>query len=613
MRTRLALAIVLLCGLASCERVPALRAASVPVHAPFTTRLDPIKAYPEAFSLQVAVLWTRTDEQPLAVIHALLGMGVPFFVTRDLDQALRHPLIVVFPGADKGTFTDDQARRLARHVEEGGGVFAQNVTAEALRPLFGFREAKLSKARRGLTFTGVADPALKYLDRPEERVVPLASAAYSEIYWTTGYVADRSASVLATFQDGAAALLAHSAGKGRAYLSGLSLTNAVLRCQVDRDFEAERHYANAFEPGADVWLLILRAWYESAARDWVRLATIPGGRRSMLLLSHDVDWENSFAPAQEFARMEREARASSTFFIQTKYLDDANSVGFFFGSNLDRLREIATQGFSIGSHTVIHARRFNVFDLGTGGETFASYRPRALGLEESTGATVFGEVRVSKELLDGEIPGQATVLFRAGHLRVPRTLPEALERCGYEFDSSFTACDVLSNFPYHLPRDLGFDDDSGVYEFPVTIEDEEAPGFANRVPQALEVIRANADNGAVSVLLIHPNDTRTKLPAEAALLRQLPPDVGVGDLLAFARFWRARDRLWWRVTPGANPNEARLEVRSEEAVSGLTVEFGRPIESVSGGATVLTDRRRVVLPDLQGRESHSVQVRFVGH
>ena len=71
---------------------------------------------------------------------------------------------------------------------------------------------------------------------------------------------------------------------------------------------------NAFEPGADVWLLILRAWYENYAKDWVRLATIPGGQRSALLLSHDVDWENSFAPGLDFARIEKANQAKEYFF-----------------------------------------------------------------------------------------------------------------------------------------------------------------------------------------------------------------------------------------------------------------------------------------------------------
>ena len=66
--------------------------------------------------------------------------------------------------------------------------------------------------------------------------------------------------------------------------------DVVLRNQNNHDYEAQRHSVNAFEPGADIWLLVLRAWYEAYGRDWVRLATIPGGQRSALLLSHEVDW-----------------------------------------------------------------------------------------------------------------------------------------------------------------------------------------------------------------------------------------------------------------------------------------------------------------------------------
>jgi len=70
----------------------------------------------------------------------------------------------------------------------------------------------------------------------------------------------------------------------------LSLQDVILRNQVDRDYDAQRQYVNVFEPGSDVWLLLLRAWYESAQPDAVRLGTIPSGNSSVFLLSHDVDW-----------------------------------------------------------------------------------------------------------------------------------------------------------------------------------------------------------------------------------------------------------------------------------------------------------------------------------
>ncbi len=70
---------------------------------------------------------------------------------------------------------------------------------------------------------------------------------------------------------------------------------------------------------------------------------------------------------------------------------------------------------------------------------------------------MFGEVRVSHEAncWTARCSGQQTVSFRAGHLRVPASLPEALQRTGYRFDSSFTANDVLTDFPYPLPLGSG--------------------------------------------------------------------------------------------------------------------------------------------------------------
>ena len=585
----------------------ALQTKEVPLLPVTHEQADPTTEFPDRFPLQVAVLWTSPDtspENPLALVHSLKEMGIPFLITRNLGQALKHRLVILYPSVDSHTFNQAQAEQLTTFVRQGGYIFAQNVFWGSLKDLFGFREFEPSRKRYHVAFAGT-DPIMKYLNRPEERETRLGSESYPEIFWTNGYIPGSGAVVLAHFDDGSAALLTNTVGKGGVYLLGLSLVDVVLRSQSNRDFEAERHYVNAFEPGADVWMLILRAWYEAYANDWVRLATIPQGQRSALLLSHDVDWENSFAPGRDFAGIEKANQANSTFFIQTKYVDDANSKAFFFEPNLGILRELKAGGSSLGSHSVIHSRGFNKFELGSGQETYATYRPRGLGFDTASEATVFGEVRVSKELLDGEIPGQDTIFFRAGHLRVPVSLPEALERSGYQFDSSFTADDVLSNFPYALPWGLGFDEDSRIYEFPVTIEDEESPGFAKRVPQALEVILANAENGAVSVLLVHSNESAQKAAAEQELLRQLPHDIGKSDMLSFARFWRARDRLKWSVTSSSVPSEVVLQVSTEESVGGLTFEFQHPISAVSNGATLSPDNHHVVLPELKAGQAIS--------
>lgn len=587
-----------------------LHVADVPVHPLAHHSQDPAAAFPESFPMQVALYWSGQDENPLAMIHSLREMGVPFFVTRDFDQALRHKLVIIYPNVDPKTFTSAEIQALTRHVEDGGSVFAVDVLAGALKPLFGFRDSVASRRRYRVDFAPNSDEILRYLNRPEEQSVPLGNTKYTDIFWTNGYTADTKARVLARYEDGSAALLRNATGKGSTYLCGISYHEVVLRNQVNRDYDAERHYVNNFEPGADVWMLLLRAWYESNTPDGVRLASIPDGQDSVLLLSHDVDWENSFAPMLDFSRMETAEHARSTFFIQTKYVSDANSVSFFFGEDLAYLQQIKALGFTIGSHSIIHSRAFNRFELGDGTETFPLYQPRGTGFDSATGATVFGEVRVSKELLDGNVPDQHTIFFRAGHLRVPPSLPEALQRTGYLFDSSFTADDVLTHFPYALPLGLDFDEDSGLYEFPVTFEDEEKPPLPERIDRALDVIRANAENQAINVILIHSNEAHVKLAAEQTLLRELPPDVTAMDLQSYAEFWRGLEALRWSVHPGPGPNVVSIAVAAGEPVSGATLEFQRSIAAVDGGARLLPDHHRIILPALKAQESASVDVHY---
>src|SRR5579863_3617466 len=592
------------------EQTAHLHAASVPVSPLQHMSADLVTVYPEAFALQVAVFRSNPDEGMLGLLHPLGEMGIPFFVTHDLDQALRHRLVIVYPTIDGRTFSAGEVEKLDKHVRMGGSLISFNVVAGALKPLFGYREVAPSRRRHRVIFSATSDTVEQYLNRPEERDIQLGDPKYDEIFWTNGYTSDGSSQLMARFEDGTGAIIRKKTGEGTAYLFGLSLEDVVLRNQINRDYDAQRQYVNVFEPGSDVWLLLLRAWYESAQPDAVRLGTIPSGNRSVFLLSHDVDWENSFDPALEFAAMEEKHHAKSTFFIQTKYVSDANSVSFFFGKDLEDLKKLQSLGFSIGSHSVIHSRGFNKFELGTGTETLATYQPRGTGFDIATGATVFGEIRVSKQLLDGELPAQQTVFFRAGHLRVPPTMPEALQRCGYSFDSSFTAPDVLTNFPYSLPLGLGFDEDSGILEFPLTFEDEETPRLDLRTAAMLEVIRANAENEAISSILIHPNEAHYKLNAEQDILEQLPSGVIATDMQSFARFWHARDQLKWIVLPTQKGLTVQLKVTTEEAVEGVTFQFQHLIKSVDENATLGADGRQLVLRPLKAGEGISIEIQY---
>jgi len=576
---------------------------------PHLAQSDSVQRFPESALSQVAVLLTKSDESADSPVRCLGEMGIPFFVTRDLNTALRHKLLLLYPEIDGTTFDARQTQAIRDFVSRGGVVFAQDVFGGGFKPVFGFEDFVPLRTRHKIVFDAAdsqtADPVFRYLNRPQEKEVPLGSPEIKEVIWSNGYTAAKDARVLARFDDGSAAVLRHDLGRGHAYLIGVALNDVVLRNQQNHDYEAQRIYVNGFEPGSDVWLLLLRAWYETYSESGIRLGTIPQGKRSVLMLSHDVDWENSFKPMLSFAEFEKSVGASSTFFVQTKYLDDVNGRGFFFGQSLDILRGLVTGKSDIESHSVIHTKLFNTVPLGTGEERYPAYHARATRSNPAQDATALGEICVSKSLLDGVLPGHETIFFRAGHLRVPPYLPEALVRCGYQFDSSFTAADVLSNFPYELDFDLGMTERSTIFEFPVTFEDEQQPPLSERLPAVLDTIEANAENGAVSVVLIHSNNAKEKLEAERGILARLPKDILVGNMADFARFWKARSQVRWFSRPVAGGEE--IEINAELPISGLTLVSPRKIQRASGVPGIQWTDHEVVLPDLAGKSRIVVQ------
>lgn len=579
---------------------------------PAFVQRDLAQLFPERAPSQVAVLLTKSDENGESPVRCLQAMGIPFFVTRDPRAAERHKLLVLYPEVDATSFDAAQAKLITNFVAHGGIVFAQDIFWGGFKPLFGFDDVTPLRTRHKIVFDTTnpekVDPMLRYLNRDAEREVPLGSPAINEVIWTNGYKPAVGARILARFEDGSVAVLRHDLGSGHTYLIGVALNDVVLRNQQNRDYEAQRTYVNGFEPGTDIWLLLLRAWYETYSDTGIRLGTIPQGKRSVLMLSHDVDWEYSFKPMLAFADFEKNAGTSSTFFVQTKYLDDVNSRAFFFGESLDVLRELLTGKSDIESHSVIHSMLFNKVPLGTGQEQYPIYHARATPGNAAQDATALGEVCVSKSLLDGELAGHETIFFRAGHLRVPPYLPEALERCGYEFDSSFTADDVLTNFPYQLDFDFGLTEPTTIFEFPVTFEDEQLPPLLERIPAILDVIEANAENGAPSVILIHSNNAQAKLNAERGILSQLPKDIMVESMTTYARFWKARSQLRWIPRPITGGEQ--IEINSELPITGLTLVSPRTIQNAFGMPGIQWTDHEVILPDLAGNSRVFIRVNY---
>ncbi|MDX1512987.1 MAG: hypothetical protein R3174_04515 [Gammaproteobacteria bacterium] len=526
---------------------------------------------PVPVAVRIVQLAAGDPVEAEAIEHALAAVGVPYERMVGPESAFEGPLVVLAGSLTEGALAPADRERLHRYVEQGGVLLVTQVQSVRYFPLFGLTEFSNRRNNFEVRFADPgSDPALGYVNRPQERQIKLGDPKlYQEIYSTTEYQLDH-AQPLAQFASGGVAFSRNHYGRGVAYCLGLSFTDAVLRPALGQSYEAEREWANVFAPSADVFRLILAAIYESRVRPFVRVHPVPGGLESALLLSHDVDAREAFRYSVDFARLERDFGVASTFFITTKYFTDATDIGYYSGKNIEYVREIRRLGADIGSHSVSHYKHFADLPFGEPDVDFARYRPKEA-------ATVIGEVKVSKELLERDVPGLEVVSFRAGELSHPRQLVRALQVTGYLINSTRAAGNTQTNYAYrplsetHLGAEV-----ADMVEIPVTLDDSMdylRPDNVDEVVAAWrEIVDANAENHALTGLLIHPTDATYKLEAQRRLLEAYRgKPVWIGDVTRFGRFVRGRLKLRLRAVDRGGRLVLRLNLPRSELPAGVAL------------------------------------------
>lgn len=477
-------------------------------------------------------------------------IGVPADVISD-PRLLPDYKAVFTAGALVNTrISPDLLNAFFDYVEGGGTLVSAGEVGNLLYPLFGLSAQAPSRRRYRLSFRG-SDPSIAFMDHPNEKTISLGNGAdhyFDDVVWSHGATlapaaSTGGASAIGTFEDGTVGFSVFPYGRGKAWLLGVSYTDSVLVPQLGASYNAERQYVNGVEPSADVIMLILKGISAQAVTPLVSLATIPYARPLGLVLSHDVDAQSSFVDSLKFAALEEKYGVKSTFFITTKYFTDDTDIGYFtVPANLAAVRELRRRGWDVGSHTVSHLTKLAAAPEGDPDVTQKTYDP-------PVHLTVWGEARVSKEMLDRDVPGPRTISYRSGDLAFPRALIRILERCGYLYDSTYSANAVLTAFPY-VPfedQDLG-SKESSLVEIPVMFDDSQGyltPGNARKVAaQWMDVVQTIGRYGGLAVLLMHPSDTRTrtyKLETQEAMMKAVAAQGGwMGDLSAAGRFWRSR-------------------------------------------------------------------------
>lgn len=543
-----------------------------------------------------------------ALSHLLNEMGIPFETPNwytgfsQLDPAV-YPLVIINDYIDQGETDPEQENYLNTYVTNGGVVIAPQVMDAELQPLFGVTGYSADKQKFFIEFTDSSDASMRYINRPEEMTIRLGHPiTYTEIYdWVGVYTVSSDIEVLANAlnRDSVSVgptIVKRTLGSGQTYTLGFSFFGLILRSESNRDPEAQRCYIDCFEPSADVIRLFVRAIYEEATGGhFVLKHTVPGPNDSALIVTHDVDaWEAYHddpdpdgwgqAVTCQFTDLEISLGVTTTYLFTTKYITDDYSPAFWYTPTVEY---ICDKGFDCQSHSVRHMRMVTL-PIGTCSETFADY-------DSLNNPTLCGELKVSKELVEA-VTSKPIVSFRSPFLSFHRQLPETLEKVGYQCDSSFSAPDVLTNYPYVLMESTLFTTKTNIIELPVALADD---GLGpDNVEEILDkwktAIDANAENNAINVLLIHPSkglicesdpscrNAAFKLYAEQEIIDYARgKNLLVSDMTSFCSFWRTRDGVRIEASYTGETNRITYTVvltnTSSETISGLTLALGDPI------------------------------------
>lgn len=544
---------------------------------------------------RLAVLLTDSTSAWTGVQQALEAIGIPYIFTQDVTQAVQHRVVLVYPMISGKYLNHEQQAALRQHISHGGCLLATQVLGEDMKDLFGFSEVQESRDHSEVTFSK-EDELTRWLSHERERTIRLGNPERPQTLIGTQHYLNPT-HVLATYQDGKAAWISKEhPGGGQAMALGFDLGFYLLKCQNDRDDEASRSYVNAYEPSVDVWLRLLRHLYQRYEPLAVTVDTVPDGKRIAAVLSFDVDYVKSITNMTAYRNLLIRNEVPATFFVQAKYYRDYFDSGFFNDESVALLRGLKQGGMEIASHSVAHSDVFAQLPQGDGTEMFPDYQPRVRGMRDTRSATIMGELRVSKFLLE-KLTGTEVCSFRPGFLACPSSLPQAMEAAGYRYASSVTAGNVMTYLPYRKNFNREYAAPTGVYEFPVAVEDEHQPPMDQRVDEALALAEQLATYGGTFVVLSHPNVLEHKYRFFEQLLPKLKPIAWFGTLEQLGNWWHARARLSIDVT--RDPQGITLHLQAPEPLMGVTLQVPPHWKSTSllpQGARL--ENGRLFLPSL---------------
>ena len=520
--------------------------------------------------------------------HMLDVAGVAYKIVTDIFEAQNYKMILGTSSVYNGVFSADEIQVLTTYVSRGGVVFFTKLKTVGLYPVFGVGANQTTNTRYRLKWNMASnDASLKWFDDSLEQTISLGDSSYTSIISTLDYNLT-GASMLGSYEDGSIASTVNKYGTGYAYTFGIQLKDIVLRNQLNTDFDAQRTYTNAFEPTTDDLFLLMRALYNKHVSNGVWKHTSPHNTKATLIVTHDIDATTAMNLLDAYSDYEDSVGIKATYFVNVHYNNDI--VSNFYDPGISQVIPLIAKHQNVASHSVGHFVDMNdstIVPTGAPGNTKTNYHPHNNG-GATIGATCWGEMETSKNILQTDI-GITIRSYRPGYLLVHPSQFTVLKALNYEYSSSFTAPDLLTNFPFFQHEFHSSDSQlTNIMEIPLATSDVvrdftiDSITYTTLISRWKNVIVKNYANNAPTVLLIHP--TRDyKLWAQRGLINQLPAGFAYYSIEGYGDYWRKRLDTKFTSTLAANNLTIVIENASLPLDSNfsLVVDNGQNLNSIT--------------------------------
>jgi hypothetical protein len=567
--------------------------------ADFTSRIPtPWQRYTTGSTSRIAILLTDTNSAWLGLVHGLKTIGVPFLITNDYQRAIQHKVVIAYPIISGAALSPEALQALAAYPRSGGTLIGFSVLG-ALNEVFGFKEALPSKQHFEVHFKADSiGPTAEFKDPAESTISIGNKRLFKETIGTYSY-SDPELKPLATYEDRSAAIVEKPYQGGTAIAIGFDMGFILLKAHNNRHDEFNRTKANGFEPTIDVMMRLIKNIYLQYDRQSVIIQTVPYDKSLSIIITHNIDFKGSMAASIKLAQTERSMGLHSTYFTQTRYIKDYRPRLINSTNDLKELNKLVATGHEVASNTVSGSPLFDQFEQGTGKEQYPNYRPYVMAPEKTYKGTIFGEMRISKYLIDQFVTNQTVGSFRSNYCYTPYSLPQSMIACGYRFSSSIPANSTLSHFPLQLNYNKEYDMETEVFELPITDDDNIPPYHGQRLQSAIALAKKIATYGGCYIAQVHANPLSTA--ALPKFYKAMKDQAWFGTLRDFGEWWIARNEVTLDVDGPVGNRTVLLNVPKRMEGLALRLPWRSSVKAVEPeGIKYFQDGRQIIFELAEG-------------